>query len=211
MRGDGSSNEERLRTGRRYRTDRTEGISDGVFAVSLTLLILDVRPPEGGVSQLVHGLVLIAPRLGTFALSFAIVAYYWLVHHLIFASLSIHDCRVALLDRGARSLLSRAGGARNLWCQSRRLYVDAGRCVVRRGPFSHHRTTYSQPTTLHCAAFRCSVDCRAAGDRMRVPRSVTRTEHLRRAADCVRADLPPAVLLTVVVRHGVEVRDGLHG
>ncbi len=57
MRGDGSSNEERLRTGRRYRTDRTEGISDGVFAVSLTLLILDVRPPEGGVSQLVHGLV----------------------------------------------------------------------------------------------------------------------------------------------------------
>jgi len=27
-----SSNEERLRTGRRYRTDRTEGISDGVFA-----------------------------------------------------------------------------------------------------------------------------------------------------------------------------------
>src|SRR6266404_8629093 len=72
MRGDGSSNEERLKAGRKYRTDRTEGISDGVFAVSLTLLILDVRPPEGGVSQLVHGLVLIAPRLGTFALSFAI-------------------------------------------------------------------------------------------------------------------------------------------
>src|SRR5205807_1075602 len=114
-------------------------------------------------------------------------------------AVSIHDCRVALLDRRAGSLRSRAGGARHVWCQSRRLYVDAGRCVVRRGPFSHHRTTYSQPTTLHCAAFRCSVDCRAAGDRMRVPRSGTRTEHLRRAADCVRADLPPAVLLTVVV------------
>jgi uncharacterized membrane protein len=95
MRGDGSSNEERLKTGRRYRTDRTEGISDGVFAVSLTLLILDVRPPEGGVSQLVHGLVLIAPRLGTFALSFAIVAYYWLVHHLIFASL--RGVKIALI------------------------------------------------------------------------------------------------------------------
>ena len=157
MRGDGSSNEERRRTGRRYRTDRTEGISDGVFAVSLTLLILDVRPPEGGVSQLVHGLVLIAPRLGTFALSFAIVAYYWLVHHLIF------------------------------------------------------RTTDSRPTTLHCAAFRCAVDGRAAGDRMRVPRSGTRTEHLRRAADCVRADLPPALLLTVVVRHGATRHGGRNG
>jgi len=94
MRGDGSSNEERLKTGRKYRTDRTEGISDGVFAVSLTLLILDVRPPEGSVSQLVHGLVLIAPRLGTFALSFAIVAYYWLVHHLIFASLRLFTIAV---------------------------------------------------------------------------------------------------------------------
>src|SRR5260221_13127273 len=86
MRGDGSSNEERLRTGRTYRTDLTEGVSDGVFAVSLTLLILDVRPPEGGVPQLVHGLVLIAARLGTFAVSFAIVAYSWLAHHLSCAS-----------------------------------------------------------------------------------------------------------------------------
>ena len=95
MSRDSSSKEERLQTGRSYRTDRAEGISDGVFAVSLTLLILDVRPPEGSVSQLVHGLVVIAPRLGTFALSFAIVAYYWLVHHLIFASL--RGVKVALL------------------------------------------------------------------------------------------------------------------
>ena len=95
MRGDGSSKEDGLTSGRKYRTDRTEGISDGVFAVSLTLLILDVRPPDGDVSQLVHGLVLIAPRLGTFALSFAIVSYYWLVHHLIFASL--RGVKVALI------------------------------------------------------------------------------------------------------------------
>jgi uncharacterized membrane protein len=74
-------------TGRRYRTGRTEGISDGVFSVSLTLLILDVRPPEGHAAELVQELAKLTPRLGTFALSFAIVAYYWLVHHLIFASM----------------------------------------------------------------------------------------------------------------------------
>lgn len=95
MTRDDAANDEGVQTGRRYRTDRTEGISDGVFAVSLTLLILDVRPPEGGASQLVHGLVMIAPRLGTFALSFAIVAYYWLVHHLIFAS--VRGVKVALI------------------------------------------------------------------------------------------------------------------
>lgn len=95
MTDDDASNDETPQTRRRYRTDRTEGISDGVFAVSLTLLILDVRPPEGGVSELTHGLVLIAPRLGTFALSFAIVAYYWLVHHLIFAS--VRGVKIALI------------------------------------------------------------------------------------------------------------------
>src|SRR5580693_7379737 len=95
MKRDSSSREEKPTSSPKYRTDRTEAISDGVFAVSLTLLILDVRPPEGGVSQLVHGLVLITPRLGTFALSFAIVAYYWLVHHLIFASL--RGVKVALI------------------------------------------------------------------------------------------------------------------
>jgi hypothetical protein len=38
MAGDNASNDESLPTGPPYRTDRTEGISDGVFAVSLTLL-----------------------------------------------------------------------------------------------------------------------------------------------------------------------------
>src|ERR1700731_4745904 len=220
MRGDGSSNEERRRTGRRYRTDRTEGISDGVFAVALTLLILDVRPPEGDVSQLVHGLVLIAPRLGTFALSFAIVAYYWLVHHLIFASL--RGVKVALIWANMLFLFTIALlpfstavlGRYSFAPVALALYganLAAGRCVVRRGPFSHHRATYSQPATLHCAAFRCSVDCRAAGDRMCVPRSGTRNEHLRRAADCVRVDLPPAVLLTVVVRRGATRHGGRNG
>lgn len=52
-------------------------ISDGVFAVALTLLVLDIKPPEGGASALVSALVAIAPQLGIFALSFAIVSYYW--------------------------------------------------------------------------------------------------------------------------------------
>jgi uncharacterized membrane protein len=82
-------------SGRRYQTDRTEGISDGVFAVALTLLILDVKPPDGNAGELAHDLAAIAPRMGTFILSFAIVAYYWLVHHLIFAS--IRQVKIALI------------------------------------------------------------------------------------------------------------------
>jgi uncharacterized membrane protein len=62
-------------------------ISDGVFAVALTLLILDVKPPDVAASDLPPALVAVAPRLGIFALSFAIVAYYWLDHHSIFVSI----------------------------------------------------------------------------------------------------------------------------
>jgi uncharacterized membrane protein len=77
-----SAREERL-----YSSDRTAAISDGVFAVALTLLVLDIKPPEGAAPALVSALVAVAPQLGIFALSFAIVSYYWIVHHLIFASL----------------------------------------------------------------------------------------------------------------------------
>src|SRR5208283_2025049 len=76
-----------VRQQRCYPSDRMAAISDGVFAVALTLLILDVRPPESDASGLVYALVAVVPQLAFFALSFAIVAYYWIVHHLIFASL----------------------------------------------------------------------------------------------------------------------------
>ena len=56
---------------------RLTAISDGIFDVALTLLILDVRPPDVAVSKLGAALIATAPRFGIFALSFAIVAYYW--------------------------------------------------------------------------------------------------------------------------------------
>ena len=56
---------------------RVIAISDGVFAVALTLLILDVKPPTVNQTLLASAIIATAPRLGIFALSFAIVAYYW--------------------------------------------------------------------------------------------------------------------------------------
>ena len=70
---------------------RLASLSDGVFAVALTLLILDIKPPETDSAHLVRTLVSTASRFGIFALSFAIVAYHWVVHHLIFALLRAAD------------------------------------------------------------------------------------------------------------------------
>jgi uncharacterized membrane protein len=68
----------------RFDPARLIAISDGIFAVALTLLIINVKPPEGDARFIVHALLSIAPSLGIFALSFWIVAYYWVVHHLMF-------------------------------------------------------------------------------------------------------------------------------
>ena len=71
--------------------ERLAAISDGIFAVALTLLIVDVKPPDVSVSHLTGALIATAPRLGIFALSFAIVAYYWVVHHLTYAYVRVAD------------------------------------------------------------------------------------------------------------------------
>jgi uncharacterized membrane protein len=76
-----------VRSGREYATARTTAISDGVFAVALTLLILDVKIPDGDVRELGHALHATLYPMLICVLSFAIVAYYWVVHHLIFDSM----------------------------------------------------------------------------------------------------------------------------
>ena len=59
---------------------RLEAFSDGVFAIVITLLILDVRLPPG-VHVSIGALWQLLPRLATFVLSFVVVGVYWVAHH----------------------------------------------------------------------------------------------------------------------------------
>ena len=59
---------------------RLEAFSDGVFAVAITLLILDVRPEGNGATgweMLAHDW----RKILVFLLSFLIVGVYWVAHH----------------------------------------------------------------------------------------------------------------------------------
>ena len=59
---------------------RLEAFSDGVFAIVITLLILNVHVPDGRTLTL-EALRPIVPPLATFVLSFIIVGVYWISHH----------------------------------------------------------------------------------------------------------------------------------
>ena len=63
------------------RVDRIAAISDGIFGVGMTLLVLDLRLPE---AELIHGerdlcraLVSIVPQLVVYMMSFATLGIFW--------------------------------------------------------------------------------------------------------------------------------------
>jgi uncharacterized membrane protein len=60
---------------------RLEAFSDGVFAIVITLLILDIRFPEVEYSQFKETLVSLLPRILAYVMSFIIIGLYWVVHH----------------------------------------------------------------------------------------------------------------------------------
>ncbi len=69
-------------------TNRIEAFSDGVFAIALTLLILNVKVPEpesiNSEAALQHVLLAQWPAYLSFALSVVIIGIYWVAHHGIF-------------------------------------------------------------------------------------------------------------------------------
>jgi uncharacterized membrane protein len=59
---------------------RMEAFSDGVFAIVITLLVLNIHVPDGR-SFTLQNLRPLVPPIGTFVLSFIMVGVYWVAHH----------------------------------------------------------------------------------------------------------------------------------
>ena len=65
-------------------TGRVEAFSDGVFAIALTLLVLELRLPDAdaaGWTGLLRELAHLWPKFLSFALSFATILIMWVNHH----------------------------------------------------------------------------------------------------------------------------------
>lgn len=61
--------------------ERLETFSDGVFAIVITLLILDIKIPEIDYSNLPNALIKIIPNLISYVLSFFVIGLFWIGHH----------------------------------------------------------------------------------------------------------------------------------
>ena len=71
---------------------RLEAFSDGVFAIAITLLIIEVRVPDSEAGELARDLANQWPSYAAYAVSFAIIGIIWVNHHDIFE-------RIVTVDR----------------------------------------------------------------------------------------------------------------
>jgi len=78
---------------------RINAFTDGVMAVAITLLVLNIEVPTVDTGAELHDeLVDLIPSLGSYALSFALIGRFWVVHHNAFAHLRAFDGTLMALN-----------------------------------------------------------------------------------------------------------------
>jgi len=81
--------------------DRLKALADGVFAVAMTLLVLELVIPElkeHSNRELSSVLLSMWPKFLAYVLSFLIAGIYWLVHHVIFDAIKYYNSTLAWIN-----------------------------------------------------------------------------------------------------------------
>ena len=76
---------------------RLVAFSDAVFAITVTLLVLEIKPPTD-YSDLLHGLVVLWPSYLAYALTFLFIGQVWANHHVMFDHIRAADRVILLLN-----------------------------------------------------------------------------------------------------------------
>jgi TMEM175 potassium channel family protein len=63
--------------------DRLNAFTDGVIAIIITIMVLEIRVPQAGTVEAIRPVL---PLLGAYALSFANIGIFWSNHHHMFQS-----------------------------------------------------------------------------------------------------------------------------
>jgi len=76
---------------RHWDTGRVEAFSDGVFAIAITLLVLEIQVDDADYENLRHALLELWPSYLAYVTSFLTVGSVWLAHHNLFTQLRYVD------------------------------------------------------------------------------------------------------------------------
>lgn len=79
-------------------TTRLEALSDGVFAVAITLLVFNLVVPTVGHASLWHALLGQWPSYAAYVVSFLIIGIIWVNHHALFRNVARVDRPVLFLN-----------------------------------------------------------------------------------------------------------------
>jgi len=79
-------------------TGRIEAFSDGVFAIAITLLILEIKVPHSDGDQLSRDLAAQWPSYFAFLASFVTIGVMWINHHRLFNLIDRCDNRLLFLN-----------------------------------------------------------------------------------------------------------------
>lgn len=81
--------------------NRFEAFSDGVFAIAVTLLVLEIKPPDlsqATSSEAVTKLLQVFPHVLSYATSFIVIGVLWINHHALFHFLKRVDRTILVIN-----------------------------------------------------------------------------------------------------------------
>jgi uncharacterized membrane protein len=78
--------------------DRLVFLIDGVFAITLTLLVLDLKVPDSGTNNFAQSLAALLPRLLIYLFAFTTIANQWAIHHRTFRLVKHGDNKLVVLS-----------------------------------------------------------------------------------------------------------------
>lgn len=85
-----------------FQLERMILFSDAVFAIAITLLVIEIKIPElhDQVTDkaLLHSLGHLVPKFVGFVVSFMLIGIYWTIHHRLFGFVTNYDRKLLLLN-----------------------------------------------------------------------------------------------------------------
>ena len=87
---------------RRTGLERISAITDGVIAIAITLLVLNLDVPQvtgaDRGEELAERIIAMLPEFEIYLSSFAVIGFYWYAHHQIFKYIQGHDAALVWLN-----------------------------------------------------------------------------------------------------------------